>query len=152
MRRRRNVLRVKWNLKTQQNELILTEEHVVQEIIDRLWLQAKIRMVRINQPVGGVVRKNENGIPDLSGELPKRPFTIMCSRDACGSTIIELPPTPLWIEVKRPGRPGLPAGVPSPAQIRFIDEKKAAGCAAFFAESWFDVVRELYPFGIKLTS
>jgi len=119
---------------------------VLKEIVDRLWLQAKIRMVRINQPVAGKVHPNENGITDLIGEIPRRPFAVTCSRDACVSTTIEIPPTPLYIEVKRPG------GARRPAQIRFIDEKKSAGCAAFFAESWADVVRELLYFGIRLSA
>lgn len=152
MSNRRNVLRVRWNKVEKKHELVLLEEHVLQEIVDRLWLQARIRMVRINQPVGGVVRPNENGIPDLSGELPSRPFVVMCSRDACASTTIAMPPIPLWIEVKRPAGPGRRGGVPSPAQIRFIAEKKAAGCAAFFAESWTDVMRELYAFGLRLSA
>jgi hypothetical protein len=145
-------LKVGWNPEAKKYELVLSEEHVLMEIVDRLWLQAKIRMVRINQPVGGKVHPNENGIPDLSGELPRRPFVVTCSRDACASTTIEFPPIPLWIEVKRPASPGRRGGVPSPAQIRFIAEKKAAGCCAFFADSWGDVVRELAYFGVKLSA
>jgi hypothetical protein len=139
-------LRVKWNAAKKRHEIVLLEEHVLQEIVDRLWLQAKIRMVRINQPVGGLVRPNENGIPDLMGDLPRRAFVVGCLRDACASTTVEIPPTPLYIEVKRPG------GARRLAQTRFIDEKRLAGCAAFFAESWLDVIRELYPFGIKLSA
>ncbi len=150
--RRNQSLKVGWNTATKKYELVLSEENVLKEIVDRLWLQARIRMVRINQPVAGKVHPNENGIPDLSGELPRRPFKVICSRDVCASTIIEIPPTPLWIEVKRPASPGRRGGVPSPAQIRFIAEKKAAGCCAFFADSWADVVRELLLFGIKLTA
>jgi hypothetical protein len=144
--RKRRDLKVRWNPERKIYEPVLLEEHVLREIVDRLWFQAKIRMVRINQPVGGKVRQNESGIPDLVGELPRRPFTVTCSQDVCASTIIEIPPTPLYIEVKRPG------GARRAAQIRFIEEKKSAGCAAFFAESWLDVIRELYSFGVRLSA
>lgn len=125
---------------------MIPEKDVVQEIIDRLWLQAKIRMVIINQPVGGKTPPNESGISDLIGEIPSRLFEVTCSRDGCASTTIAIPPTPLYIEAKRLG------GARRAAQIRFINEKKSIGCAAFFAESWLDVIRELDPFGIRLTA
>lgn len=128
--RRRDVLRVKWNPKTQRNELVLLEEHVLEEITDRLWLQAKIRVFRVNCPVGGKVRPNVPGIPDLMGWIPNVQRT--------GWTL------PLFIEVKRP------KGVRRAAQERFIAQALADGCVAFFAESWADVVKELCRFGIRL--
>ena len=139
-------IQLRWDPILKRQVPVIPEKDVVEEIITRLWLQAKIRVVIINQPVGGKTPPNESGIPDLAGELPRRPFVVMCSRDACVSTIIELPPTPLYIEAKRRG------GARRRAQIQFIEEKRSAGCAAFFAESWFDVIRELYPFGIKLSA
>ncbi len=142
---KRKGLQLRWDSARKMQVPVVPEQLVVKEIIARLWLQAKIKMVIINQPVGGKTPPNESGIPDLIGELPRRPFVVTCSRDACNSTIIEIPPTPLYIEAKRLG------GARRRAQIRFIEEKRSAGCAAFFAESWLDVVRELYSFGIKLT-
>jgi hypothetical protein len=142
---KRRGLQLRWDPVRKRQVPVVPEKDVVQEIITRLWMQAKIRMVIINQPVGGKTPPNESGIPDLIGELPKRPFAVTCSRDVCSSTTVELPPTPLYIEAKRLG------GARRRAQIRFIAEKRSAGCAAFFAESWLDVVRELYSFGIRLT-
>lgn len=120
---------------------VLTEEHVLKEIVTRLWLEAKIRVARINCPVKGKVRPNEPGIPDLIGWLPN---TMNCE--------IKFSPTrrfltavPLYIEVKRPG------GVRRPAQELFIADARKDGCVAFFAESWTDVLRELYEAGIKLS-
>lgn len=52
---------------------------------------------------------------------------------------------PLMIEVKRPG------GARRAAQIQFIDDAKSAGCAAFFAESYGDVVSELKRFGVDIS-
>jgi hypothetical protein len=138
-RRKPHALKVAWNPARKLYEPVLLEEHVLKEIVTRLWLQAKIRVVRINCAVGGKVRPNEPGIPDLVGYIPKiihyGPISI--TRDIA---------FPLYIEVKRPG------GARRPAQIRFIEEAKLAGCVAFFAESWFDVIRELYPYGVRLAA
>ena len=137
-RRKLNQLKVRWNPKTKKMELVLLEEHVLQEIVDRLWLKAKIRMIRINQPVGGVVRQNEAGIPDLMGWIPQ-------TVEVYTGSVYKKWAVPLFIEVKRPG------GVRSPAQIRFIEDAKKDGCIAFFAESWIDVMRELYDY-LKLSA
>lgn len=102
----------------------IREEHVLKEIVTLLWLHARIRLWRINCPVGGRMRPNERGIPDLIGYLPGGRF--------------------LAIEVKRP------KGVRRPEQIQFVADAKAAGAVAFFAESWEDVVREFESAGIKL--
>lgn len=123
---------MEWNPKRELFEPVITEEQVLKEIVQRLWLQARIRLWRINCPAGGKVRPNEPGIPDLMGWLR---FT---TATPCVHTV------PLYIEVKRPG------GAKRPAQILFIDEAVKAGCAAFFAFSWADVVRNLKRFGIDL--
>lgn len=134
-----NVLRVKWNPNTKKNELVLLEEHVLKEIVDRLWLQARIKVWRVNCPVGGKVRPNESGIPDLLGYIPSK----LEYYTPEGIRKLSLP---LYIEVKRPG------GVRRPAQESFIKEASEAGCVAFFAESWFDVIRELFKVGVKLSA
>lgn len=138
-RRKPRALKVAWNPARKLYEPVLLEEHVLKEIVTRLWLQAKIKVVRINCPVGGKVRPNEPGIPDLHGYIPQ----IIEAYTPTGKVKWAMP---LYIEVKRPG------GARRPAQIRFIEEAKEAGCVAFFAESWFDVMRELYPYGVKLAA
>jgi hypothetical protein len=135
MRRAKNV----WDEKRGVWQPRISEEIILKEIVARLWLQAKIKVWRINCPVGGKVRPNEPGIPDLVGYIPST--LEYYAPDGKKNLAI-----PLYIEVKRPG------GARRPAQERFIAEAKAAGCAAFFSESWLDVVRELYPFGLKLSS
>ena len=118
---------------------VILEDHILNEIIVRLWW-AKIKVFRINCPAGGKVRPNEPGIPDLIGWVPSalmRPINV----DAL----------PLFIEVKRPKGAGHRGGVHRPAQIRFIEEAKADGCIAFFADSWEQCVQELEKYGIKVT-
>ena len=129
-----------WNAERGVWEGALLEEHILREIVERLWFQAKIKVFRINQPVGGKTPQNESGLPDLMGWIPKR-------RDVQGLEHIAIP---LYIETKRPKQPGQRGGVRSPAQIRFIEEAKLGGCVAFFADSWADVVRELATVGIEL--
>jgi hypothetical protein len=125
---------VAWNAKRKLFEPVLLEEHVLREIVGRLWLQAKIKMWRINQPVGGKTRQNEAGIPDLMGWVSY--YVQKKDGMLCKHTV------PLFIEVKRPG------GARRPAQIRFIDEAKAGGCVAGFCESWEDVVKLLRPLAV----
>lgn len=117
----------------------LLERHVVREIVDRLWLQAGIKVWVINQPVGGKTPQNVPGIPDLWGWVPHLRYVNHEKGTSTPNFAL-----PLMIEVKRPG------GVRSPAQERFIEEAKAGGCVAFFAESWDDVVRELARVGVQL--
>jgi hypothetical protein len=136
--RSRRALKVKWNPDRKLYEPVLLEEHVLKEIVERLWLQAKIKVWRINCAVGGKVRPNEPGIPDLIGWVPDP-----APRHLPGPQGLAFP---LFIEVKRPG------GARRAAQERFIEEARSGGCIAFFAESWTDVIRELYPFGIKLAA
>lgn len=122
----------------------LLERHIVREIIDRLWYQAHIKVWIINQPVNGKTAQNAPGIPDLIGH-----FRVEKSHEqgVDGHGIVRCrwwETIPLYIEVKRPG------GKRREMQKRFIEEAKAGGCIAFFAESWSDVVRELQGCGIKL--
>lgn len=131
---RRRPLKVKWNAQRGLYEPVLLEAHVVREIIDRLWLQANIKVWQINCPVGGKVKPNVSGIPDLMGWVSVYPPEGFDNKM----------PIPLYIEVKRPG------GARRPAQERFIDEARLGGCCAFFAESWADVVKNLSEVGIKL--
>lgn len=136
----------KWEQKDGLWQPVLLEEHVLKEIVERLWMQARIKMWRIRERIPGKGSLSTAGIPDLIGHIPARSFACGCSQDDCVLTTIAMRPTPLYIEVKRPG------GARRIAQIRFIEEAKSDGCAAFFAESWLDVVRELYPFNVKLSS
>lgn len=136
--RRRRALKVAWNPGRKLYEPVLSEEHVLKEIVTRLWLEAKIKVKRINCPVGGKVRPNEPGIPDLVGWV-KTQWNFMGPSGERPMTI------PLYIEVKRPG------GARRTAQTQFIEDAKKDGCVAFFAESWTDVLRELYGIGIKLS-
>jgi VRR-NUC domain len=130
----------KWEQKNGKFQPVLLERHVVKEIVERLWFQGKVKVWVINQPVAGKTAQNEPGIPDLVGWLPRQqPESAQPS-----STGTRTDPLPLYIEVKRPG------GRRSFFQERFISEAKEAGCAAFFAECWADVVRELSTFGLKL--
>ncbi len=149
MRRIRNKRRLSYEFKDGKWQAKLLERHVVKEIIDRLWFQARIRVVVINQPVGGKTPQNEAGIPDLIGWIPHRPMLIPLPEDIRDSIpppfrVADVPGMALFIEVKRPG------GKRRPAQERFIEDARAGGCCAFFAESWNDVVTELSKYGIPL--
>lgn len=137
MKRRARGVKIKWNPKRNLYEPVILEEHILKQIVTLLWMQARIRVVRINCPVGGKVRPNEAGIPDLIGWVPCKPP--LPGQDSGGEKA-----RPLFIECKRPG------GVHRVAQTRFIEEAKAAGCIAFFAESWTDVIREMYMEGVLL--
>lgn len=130
--RKRSPRRIKFEFKDGKHQPVLLERHVLREIMDRLWLQARIKMYQINQPVGGKVQQNVSGIPDLIGFIPG------------DSNIAVRAAVPLYIEVKRPG------GRHRFHQEVFIQEAKEGGAVAFFAESWKDVVRELGNVGIKL--
>lgn len=132
MRRPRNV----WDQKRGIWQPRINEEMVLREIVERLWW-AKIPVYRINCPVGGKVRPNEAGIPDLMGWIPS---TILDAEVMPRTTYSK----PLFIEVKRPG------GVRRPAQVRFIDGAKSDGCVAFFAESWDDVVKNFRLCGLEI--
>lgn len=122
-------------------EATLKEEHVLRVIVEELWYRCRIRLWRINCPVGGKVRPNERGIPDLIGYIPTELSNggLMFARNAADSPgwVHVRGALPLFIEVKRPG------GRRRPEQHGFIEEAKFQGCVAFFAESWDDVEREL---------
>lgn len=130
--------RPRWELKDGKYQQVLLERHVVKEIVERLWYQAKIKVKVINQPYAGKTPQNVSGIPDLVGWIPRK--LLLPLPDSGVSRAI-----PVYIEVKRPG------GVRRPAQILFIEEARADGCVAFFAESWADVMREMNEqVGLKL--
>lgn len=119
----------------------LTEEHILKEIVTRLWLEYRIPVFRINCPVGGKVRPNVRGLPDLVGYVPQN----RAQRTGIGRDV-QIPPQraiSLWIEVKRP------KGHRRPEQEQFIRQAKADGCIAFFAESWELVAAELQYHGIE---
>lgn len=131
--------RQNWEKKGGVWQPVLREEHIVREIITRLWF-AKIKVFRINQPVAGKTPQNVAGIPDLMGWIP---FKVWDER--VGGGVLPLPTgVPLFIEVKRPG------GARRPAQIQFIDEAAKDGCIAFFADSWDEVVKQLDKFGFTI--
>lgn len=107
----------------------ITEEHVLKEIVIRLWVN-KINTYRVRERIPGMSKNlSTPGIPDLMGWYKRG--------ESFG-------PIPLFIECKRPG------GVRRPAQIAFIEDAKADGCIAFFAESWIDCVKEFGNVGIIL--
>lgn len=136
--RRRSLRTQKWAMKDGKPVPVLLEEMVLNEIVQRLWYEAKIKMMRINCPVGGKVRPNVEGIPDLAGGVPHC-WTAWEDGKRFARTGVGL-----YIEVKRPG------GARRPAQEQTINYLKSIGCIAFFAESWADVVRELAVFGLEL--
>ena len=134
MRKTRS-LKVKFNPARGIYEPVLLEEHVVTEIITRLWWN-KIKVFRIRERIPGKGKLSTAGIPDLIGWIPEN-----CGKfqDGYGTVTV-----PLFVECKRPG------GVHRPAQTQFIDDAKSDGCVAFFAESWDDCVREFGAVGITL--
>lgn len=134
--------RVRYEVKNGITQPVLLERHVVREIVDRLWLQAGIKVWVINQPVGGKVKQNVPGIPDLMGWVPNYGLGLL--KDVEPPTVKACFAVPLFIEVKRPG------GVRSFAQERFIEEASQAGCIAFFATSWAEVVAVLDRYGIEV--
>jgi hypothetical protein len=119
----------KWELKGKIWQPVLKEEHVVREITTRMWLAAKVKLYRVRERIPGMGAPSTPGIPDLIGYLQ-----ISCPLPVTGGRAQAIP---LYIEVKRPG------GVRRIAQIQFIDEARAAGCVAFFAESWEQVREEM---------
>lgn len=131
--------RGRWEQKNGVFQPVLLERHVVREIVERLWLQARIKVWVINQPVGGKTAQNAPGIPDLVGWIPKHGLKVTTE-----GQVVPAYGTALYIEVKRPG------GVRRPAQIRFIEEAVQGGCVAFFADSWECCLGELKKFGIDL--
>lgn len=126
----------KWELKGKIWQPVLKEEHVVREITERLWFTARIKLWRVRERIPGMGAPSTPGIPDLIGFIQTA-----CPVPGQGGRAQSIP---LYIEAKRPG------GVRRTAQIQFIDEAKQAGCAAFFAESWDDVRKELGEYGIHL--
>lgn len=138
-------LKLVWNKARNLWEPAILEEHVLTEIVDRLWIQANIKMWRIRERIPGKGFLSTPGLPDIVGWIKAKKIT---PPEGAILNYHMLPwpkAIPLFIEVKRPG------GARRAAQIRFIDEAKADGCVAFFAESWADVVRELAKVGINLT-
>lgn len=113
----------------------ITEEHVVIEIIMRLWWN-KIKVYRIRERIPGLSRSlSTPGIPDLIGWYKRG---------------VSFGPIPVFIEVKRPKDAERRAGVRRLAQTQFIEQAAQDGCIAFFAESFDDCIREFQKFGITL--
>lgn len=137
MRRAKN----QWDQKRGIWQPRISEEMVLKEIVTRLWLQARIKVWQVRERIPGRGVPSTPGIPDLIGWIPRKGVLASFTREPSDGNPCAVP---LFIEVKRPG------GVRRIAQIQFIDEAKLDGCAAFFAESFSDVVRELSKFGIKL--
>jgi hypothetical protein len=131
----------RWEYKNGKHQPVLLERHVLREIMDRLWLQARVKVWQINQPVGGKVQQNVSGIPDLIGFIPGSVLPWNQNPTAAARILWGLP---LFIEVKRPG------GRRRFMQEQFIASAKEGGAIAFFAESWNDVIREFEILGIIL--
>ncbi len=110
----------------------ISEEMVLREIVDRLWLEYAIKVWRIREriPVKGKrwQQLSTAGLPDLFGHV---------HNDSGEGHAI-----PLYIECKRPG------GVRREAQRRFINQATSDGCIALFAEKYEDVVEALAAHGI----
>lgn len=144
----------KWEHKDGKYQPVILEEHIINEIITRLWWN-KIKVFRIRERIPdprwakNKQKLSAKGIPDLIG-WAKRNLQYKCMLphhgEPCGGNLTVVTPVPLYIEVKRPG------GGRRPAQLQFIEEAKADGCIAFFAESWEDVVREFESIGISLVT
>lgn len=113
----------KWAFEKGAWQPVLKEEHILREIVTRLWMEFRIKVYRVRERIPGMGAPSTPGIADLIGWTSTGLF--------------------LAIEVKRPG------GVRRAAQEEFISAARQAGCIAFFAESWDDVVREFGEFGIK---
>jgi len=129
----------KWEMKGKVWQPVLREEHVLREIVTRLWLEYRIKVWRIRERIPGMGAPSEPGIPDLWGWALKPQIF------AVGGDLARLSqPVALMIEVKRP------RGHRRPAQVVFIKEAEAAGCIAFFAESWEDCKRGLERHGVKV--
>ncbi len=103
----------------------LSEEMVLKEVVERLWLQARIKVWRIRERIPGAGRLSTAGLPDLVGAAP-------------GGTAI-------FLEIKRP------RGVHRPAQELFINEVKGLGAIAGFCHSWDDAVALFGEHGINLS-
>lgn len=132
----------------------LNENHVVDEIIERLYYQARISVYRVRERIPNKETWGKRwqqlstpGIPDLIGWIPSMPQQNVSRENGSRQPLRLSEAVPLFIECKRPGK-----NVHRPAQERFITEAQAAGCCAFFAESWSDVVRELAKFGVALSA
>lgn len=130
-------------------EAPLLEEHVVREFIVRLGY-AQIRVVRVREriPTKGTA-KSTSGIPDLFGWVTKeirlgQEYAHPETAEGGVQTRLMKIAVPLFIEVKRPG------GRHRFAQKQFIADAKAAGCIAFFADSWAVVVQEMQAAGVTL--
>lgn len=94
------------------------------------------RVYRITEriPWGPKGRKSEPGIPDSFGWWPgQKPNELMWKA-----------PTHFFIEFKRPG------GEHRPAQVRWIEEARADGVVAFFADSVEAMVQGFGEFGIRI--
>jgi hypothetical protein len=133
---------VKFEFKNGKYQPRLLESHVLKEIVDRLWLQAKIKVWQVRERIPGHGVPSTPGIPDLIGWIPKG--VMISYPDKLMEPFEKAFATPLFIEVKRPG------GAHRLAQTQFIDEAVQGGCCAFFAESWQDVVSELASVGVVL--
>ncbi len=124
----------------------ISEESVLKEIMTRLgWNKIKVWRIAERIPVKGRrwQRLSTPGLPDLMGWICNQ--TLICESATKKKTVFRgLYPLPVLIEVKRPG------GVHRAAQTQFIEEAKADGCIAFFAESWNDCVQEFAKIGMEL--
>lgn len=141
----------------------ITEEDVLQEIVVRLRF-SKIQITRIRENLPTGYRMSETGIPDLIGYVPKgtprREFPIQTINQeyALWKKIEEA--IHIEIEVKKPGEMakyhagGYRCKPKREKTFRLQEERinqaKADGCIACFAESWQNVVDEFAKHGIQL--
>lgn len=134
MKRSRNV----WDQKRGIWQLRISEEMVLQEIVERLWLQARIKVWRIRERIPGVGKLSTPGLADLIGVVPHSWSPWVDGKRFARTGVA------LFLEVKRPG------GAHRPVQTLFIDEVKASGAIAGFVDSWASCVALLSQYGIDL--
>ena len=134
----------------------ITEKDIVAEIIARLgFAKIPVFIVRENLPTG--YRMSDPGIPDLHGRVPKGYVRKGIQVEFMSYSVAQ----PVYVEVKRPGEMAKyhAGGYRSKPkrestfqrQEYFINQARADGCIACFAESWNDVCDEFEQHGIILT-
>jgi hypothetical protein len=121
-------------------EPVILEEHVVKEIMQRLWLSG-VPIFRERERIHTcphchhfIAAPSDPGHPDLHGYVPSH---LLGKKKAQA--------VPVYIEAKRPE-----GGVRSAVQEQFISDALSRGCIAGFATCWDEVNKLFVERGIKL--